>query len=199
MTYRLVDVEQQYKKSPETEFIPHSEERLNLQVGEVVRLMIETVDNAGNPEGLWVSVKFAKQGKYIGTLLEAPNMIPSLEMGSQIPFASEHIAHIWAEEGGDRWFDVGKLALVSKYMFDNKLWPGKIVRFKPSNAEYSGWIISSGKEPRGYEGDPGNFFPMRLGELARRFPPMAAVLARPIGDTFVWSVDLKEFKKVVPL
>lgn len=199
MTYRLVNVEQAYKKSPETEFIPHSEERLNLSVGDVVRLMIETSNSAGNPEGLWVSVKFSKQSKYIGTLLETPNTIPGLEQGSEIPFAPEHIANIWAEEGGERWFDVGKLALVSKYMFDNRLWPGKLVRFKPNNAEYSGWIICSGNEPRGYEGDSGNFFPMRLGELARRFPPLAAVLGRPIGDTFLWSADSKEFKKVVPL
>lgn len=198
MTYRLLNVEAKYKESPETEFLPHSEERLTLREGDTVRLMLLSA-SSNTPEGVWVSVKYSRAGKYIGSVIEAPNTISGLARGAEIAFGPEHIAHIWAEDGDLRWFDPGKFALVSKSLLENKQWPAKLIRFKSHNNDFSGWIITSGKEPRGFESDPNNFSSVTLGELANRFPPLASIFARPIGDSFKWSEERKEFVKIVAL
>lgn len=197
MSYRLIDVEAKYKQSPKTDFLPHSEERMGLSIGDTVRLILST--ESEEQHGMWFAVKFAKDLKFVGTLIEFNPSFPALESGSELPFGPQHVANIWSEKGDKRWFDPGQLALVSRQMFDGKEWPGKLIRFRHPNPEYSGWIIMAGTEPKAYMNDTANFFPMRVNELVKRYPPFAAVCARPHGDTFKWDDGKAEYSKVVPL
>ena len=89
LAFELVDGESMHATHPEEFWMPDLEGRMNLPVGESVKLVFIGRDT-GRGERMWVQVMSqAEDGSYIGTLMNQPICVPSLSAGDQIEFAAK--------------------------------------------------------------------------------------------------------------
>lgn len=196
MTYRLENFENVHRQQPKDFCIPRLEERLALQPGEHVLLgLVSETSNAQGPEPAWVRIEQVRQqSKYVGILLENPQTVQALRAGYRLDFGPENVAEIFVEEGGYRWIDEGKLSMVAATIIQENGWPGKLMRIPPMDQEYSGWFIMTGSEGSQYMRNMGNFTPIRLSEVVRRYPIMRSVLFAPVGTEWQWDGEALEYR-----
>lgn len=196
MTYRLENFENRHRQQPRDFCIPRLEERLSLQPGEHILVGLVAENSSGNPpEPAWVRIEQVRQqGKYVGILLENPQTVPALRAGYRLEINPEHVAEIFVEEGGHRWIDEGKLAMVAATIIQENGWPGKLMRIPPMAQEYSGWFVMTGSEASQYMRNISNFTPIRLAEVLRRYPIMRSVLFAPIGSEWQWDQEELEYR-----
>jgi hypothetical protein len=94
-----------HKEHPESFWIPPLEDRQNLKIGQVVKLIfeIETVNEreevSVSVERMWVMVAGKQGDYYMGRLMNEPaSQEPSDELylcnGAEIPFLAEHVIEI---------------------------------------------------------------------------------------------------------
>ena len=94
----LENVELIHRESPITFSIPRREQRENLQIGDLVKLvfLIDPPTSEGpNAERMWVEVKEVKKSGYLGALDNDPHYISNLKYGDLIGFSSENVAAIY--------------------------------------------------------------------------------------------------------
>jgi hypothetical protein len=67
MTWKLVDTERWAESHPDTFEIPSVEERMSLRVGDVAKVIFESLKPGYEPERMWVVVtEIHEPGKYTG-------------------------------------------------------------------------------------------------------------------------------------
>lgn len=89
--WRLADVEERAREAPNSFRIPSRQERETLQPGDAAKLIFTT---AGDGERMWVLVKLATDGHYVGSLENRPVVIEGLAPGDAIGFGPEHVADL---------------------------------------------------------------------------------------------------------
>lgn len=99
MHFELDDGEALHEEAPETFYIPPREQRANLQLGQLVKLVFriehdETVD----VERMWVIVEEATATGYIGSLNNQPVSTNELQIGALVAFGPQHIIQIYDDD-----------------------------------------------------------------------------------------------------
>ena len=197
----LQDVEALHRSHPRTYSIPRSEQRLNLKVGQLVKLVFlvdpQTIGGATG-ERMWVCVKEAKDDRYLGTLDNEPRIIETLKLGDEIHFGPEHVAALYCHPEGYE-LPYGKYAIVNKSILDESGWPSRVVRKPPPDDSFSGWWILTGKESRAEMSDHDYFEPIVVDELISQFRVLDSVLDEPIGTQWEWSDSESEYVRAPEL
>jgi hypothetical protein len=98
-----------HEAAPSTFWIPDAATREGLKVGDFAKLIFEiAVDNVEGPisiERMWVIVREAGAGGYFGLLDNEPDAIAENDefwVGTEIPFAPEHVIDIQAADDESR-------------------------------------------------------------------------------------------------
>jgi hypothetical protein len=191
----LQDVEAEHRLHPRTYSIPRSEQRLVLKVGQLVKLvfLVDPQTSGGaTGERMWVCVKEAKDGQYIGSLDNKPRIITTLNLGDDIHFGPEHVAALDCHPEGYR-LPYGKYAIVNKSILDEGGWPSRVIRNPPPDDSFSGWWILTGKESQAEMTDHNNFEPILVDELISQFRVLDSVLDEPVGTQWEWSDSESEY------
>jgi hypothetical protein len=185
--------------APETFFIPPAEVRHNLKAGDVVKLLffIRDPDPQGlEAERMWVDVKSADEGIYVGELLNAPSVIRDLKPGDRIVFEPKHVAAI-AVSQAEVGFRVDDRAIISRRLAASAFRPGRLQRDEPTHADDSGWVLLVGDETEPNHFDPQNFAAATLGFLADRFPELEEVFKEGRqGETWEWDETENRYRRV---
>ena len=104
-----------HRKSPATFEIPSDEERAQVQVGDMVKLLFlfdedwpdsEGEGRAGEPlvscERMWVTTTRVTEAGYEGRLESLPRTTDVIRPGERVSFQSDHIASIFIPETDQR-------------------------------------------------------------------------------------------------
>jgi hypothetical protein len=98
--WELESAVQRHLAAPSTFWIPSSEERRNLRVGQAAKLIfrIRVFDQAGSAEviteRMWVYVTARRGIVYEGRLQNQPESSPDFSLGTVVRFLAEHVADI---------------------------------------------------------------------------------------------------------
>jgi uncharacterized protein YegJ (DUF2314 family) len=95
-TYSLDDAESVAAEFPETFFIPPRQEREQVQVGDLVKLIFRIeIGNECSVERMWVAVtKKTKSRGFVGSLDNDPYCTDTIKSGMEVAFGPEHIIEI---------------------------------------------------------------------------------------------------------
>jgi len=185
--WALVDAEAQHAAYPDGFPIPGAEERYGLRAGDMVKLVfvLDPPPPSGpHAERMWVEVALADpDGSYEGWLTNRPVVITSLRHAALIAFEPRHVAGIAPQET-DVAFDGAMRAVVSDRALELDRSPGWVGHDEPVSEDDSGWSITAGDEPEDYFETSVEEVTsaMTLGDLARRFPPLAEVFGAGAGE-----------------
>lgn len=118
----LRSAEESHRENPRTFSIPRSDERKNLKVGDIVKMVFEPCQPEESAERMWIIVKKRTGKGYIGELNNQPATIDNLELGDEFEFGPEHVI---ATQTDKTRFDPpeGKTALVSPAIMRADAWP----------------------------------------------------------------------------
>lgn len=99
-SWRLVDAEILAKKHKDTFYKPSQQETDLLEVGDLVKLIIEgdCIDQNPISERMWVKITEIKGGEFKGELDNFPFYIDDLMPGDFISFGHKHIINIYIVE-----------------------------------------------------------------------------------------------------
>jgi hypothetical protein len=183
----LDDAEAKNAEAPASFFIPPATKRSSLVPGDRVKLLFafESTPDGWNGERMWVEVTSAREGAYVGTLLNQPEHIDTLAPGAEIEFGPQHVAgYSW--DPAELGYDASLHAWVSKEIVRGTDRP-LLVTMRPSenvsDEADSGWTVGQGYEPdRGtthFEWRP-------VGWLTDRFPELEPVFRAGDGN---WRWD----------
>jgi len=96
MEYTLDNGEELNRESPETFFIPARQERENLSLGKLVKLIFRiSFDEEQHVERMWVVIQERNADGYIGFLNNDPYCTEELRAGETVEFKPEHIIQIY--------------------------------------------------------------------------------------------------------
>lgn len=183
----LLDAESQHAAFPDAFPIPSAEERGELRIGDLVKLVFvldPPPPEGANAERMWVEVRSVQaDGSYDGWLTNHPVVIDSLEPKTVVAFESRHVAGI-ALRRDEVTFDVDLRAVVSQRALDLDGPPGWAGFDQPVDGRDSGWSVTAGNEPADYfDGDPSSTTRiLGLGELVQRYPALVEVFQAGEGE-----------------
>jgi hypothetical protein len=191
----LLDAEAAHREHPRTYSIPRRVVRDTLVPGDYVKLLFKVDPPAGwvEVERMWVEVVGSKDGAYTGRLANQPEHLPNLRPGDSITFRPEHVAAREAEPDDPLYSDPNAFAVVSRRVWDEDAWPGRLERHEIPDAQFSGWFVLAGDESEEYKSDKTNFSPVPQATLFDRFRVLDSGLEGPIGTTMVWSDEQAEY------
>jgi hypothetical protein len=193
--YRLANAEEKHAAAPRTFFIPPRAERENLAPGSLAKLLFELVDPAdGDPgaERMWVEVRQAQGGRYVGSLANVPAAITTIEKDGLVEFGPEHVISTV-----DDWPLLGKKVFVSRRSHEQDVRPGYVYREDPDNEQDSGWRALVGDESHDEVDDPGNVLLQELGFLLDRWPELRPVLeSDPRNGSWAWDPRAERYVPV---
>ena len=191
----LEDAEARHREAPRTFSIPRAQQRHALKRGDRAKLVFlaDPPSATGHDaERMWVQVLEARPGSYAGALDNVPSFIADLQPGDRIEFAPEHVCAI--ELPGAAPVPYGEAVVVSRLVADEGAWPGELRRYPPPEPGWSGWFVFACIEGDEFRRDQGNFSPMSVDELLRRFRVLDSVLDEPVGTGWVWNPDALEYE-----
>lgn len=191
----LLDAEAAHREHPRTYSIPRRLVRESLVPGDYVKLLFKIDPPTAGlvVERMWVEVVDSKDGAYTGRLANQPGHLPNLRPGDIINFTPEHVAAREAEPDDPLYTDPNAFAVVSRRVWDEDTWPGRLERHEIPDAQFSGWFVLAGDETDEYKADQSNFVPVPQATLFERFRVLDSGLEGPIGATMVWSDDRAEY------
>lgn len=192
----LLDAEAAHREHPRTYSIPRRVVRETLVPGDYVKLLFKVDPPAGwvEVERMWVEVVGSKDGGYTGRLANKPEHLPNLRPGDRIAFRPEHVAAREAEPGDPLYTDPNAFAVVSRRVWDEDAWPGRLERHEIPDEQFGGWFVLAGDEADEYKADQSNFQPAPQGSLFDRFRVLDSGLEGPVGTTMVWNDDEAEYR-----
>ncbi|EGC29302.1 hypothetical protein DICPUDRAFT_99877 [Dictyostelium purpureum] len=189
--------------------IPSRQQILNLEKGDVVKLMFTENQDT---ERMWLSIEEIRKGEndqspinFTGKLDNQPYNIKSISLGSRIDFKDYHIIAIYdkpnefvhpslAHLPARIMAMTGKLCYVSKEYFNNEdKTLGYIYRENPVSSSDSGWRFTSGDEPDGYMQIKRNTQPVRITAILNRDDSFVGLLNSPINSHFVFDSEEKQW------
>jgi hypothetical protein len=192
----LLDAESAHREDPRTYSIPRRLVRETLEPGDYVKLLFKVDPPAGRVEveRMWVQVVGSKDGVHTGRLANKPEHLRNLRPGDRIDFRPEHVAAREAVAGDRRYTDPNAFAVVSRRVWDEGAWPGRLERREIRDEQFSGWFVLAGDEADEYKADASNFLPVPQANLFGRFRVLDSGLEGPIGTTMVWNDDEAEYR-----
>jgi hypothetical protein len=197
-SWYLEDAEDRARVAPDTFFIPPRDVRHDLTAGDIVKLLffIRNPEPGGlEAERMWVEVKSAAEGIYVGELLNAPSVIRDLKPGDRVVFEAKHVAAIAVSEA-EVGYRVDDRVIISRRLAASSFRPGRLRRDEPTHENDSGWVALIGNEQPDDFHDASLWAATQLGFLADRFPELEAVFreGRP-GDTWSWNDKIHEYER----
>lgn len=84
-------------------------------------------------------------------------------------------------------------AVVSRRVWDDDAWPGRLERRRLPDPQFSGWFVLAGDERSAYRDDPTNFVPVAQATLFERFRVLDPGLEGPVGTTMLWDDAAAEY------
>lgn len=185
----LQNVEESHRAAPITFSIPRSDQRASLQVGDLVKLIFEADPPASTgltAERMWVEVREARDGRFVGSLDNRPAFIADLEPGATVHFGPEHVAAIYASASGLA-IPYAHFARVTRDVFEERRFPIEAHRVEPTADDCSGWVLS------GEGGDAGDLKRVLVRDLIEWFRILDTILDEPVGTRWVWSPERLEY------
>lgn len=102
-TWWLADGEAQRAETPRSFWMPPRWRRKRLRLGQFAKVIFRFPprphERWGEPEGerMWVKVTGRRDGRYVGTLANDPDVLTELQFGDVIEFAPENVIAISSE------------------------------------------------------------------------------------------------------
>ena len=184
----LQDVEAVHREAPRTFSIPRSDQRNGLRPGDRVKLVFEA--DRPSPRGftaerMWVAVREARPGGYVGELTNTPSFLAGLQPGTVVEFGPRHVAALHDSPSGLA-LPFGLYARVSPEIAQGREWP--VAAFRgPPEPDSSGWVVLASEEPGG------ELVPMLVDELIDSYRVLDSILDEPVGTAWTWSPDALEY------
>jgi hypothetical protein len=95
MTWRLVDTERWAESHPDTFDIPSAEGRMSLHVGDVAKVIFESLTPGSSPERMWVMVtEIHEPGKYTGKVDSHSFNQELPRLGDPVQFESKNVMQL---------------------------------------------------------------------------------------------------------
>jgi hypothetical protein len=185
----LQNVETLHRADPVTFSIPRSDQRVSLQVGDLVKLIFtaDPPSPAGlTAERMWVAVHDVSDGRFVGLLDNQPSFIADLKPGDAVHFGPEHVAALYTSPSGLR-VPYRQFALVSRDLFDDGAFPVEAHRIPPETADSSGWVVLS------TSGHRDALARILVQALVARFRILDSILDEPVGTRWAWDSDRLEY------
>jgi hypothetical protein len=186
---RLQNVELSHRRSPISFSIPRSEQRKNLNLGDLVKLVFEA--DHPSPTGLtaermWVEVRAIQGSTFVGALDNTPSFLSNLQPGDLITFGPEHVAALQFSPSG---LDLphGLTAVASADLFAGRAFPTAAYREPPSDTNSSGWVILSDA------GAGVGLVPRQVNDLIASFRILDSILDEPVGTRWRWDSESLEY------
>jgi hypothetical protein len=183
--YTLLNAEKERRQNPRSFSIPRSEQRKNLPVGQIVKLIFDPC-SGGFSERMWVVVTGKTQSGYVGKLDDTPAFIRGLNAGDTVLFGPEHVV-AFTPSGEQLELPFGQTASASRDILQSGAWPVFAVRVHPAKPGDSGWQVFSSKSPQGELVD------VSVDELIAKFQVLDSILDEPEGTSWFWSEENLEF------
>lgn len=197
----LENVELAHRESPITYSIPRREQRENLQIGDLVKLVFlidPSITEGPNAERMWVEVKVVKEsGGYVGALDNDPHFISNLKYGDMIEFSPENVAALYVADK-EKQIPYEKKIMVSPEILEKEILPRFLIRKEPIDDQYSGWWLSGHKPDlvSGWEYED-KFVSLLVGDMVSKFMILDSVLDEPIGTQWIWNEDTLEYENLI--
>jgi hypothetical protein len=189
MGWRLDDVEERQRESPRHYPIPPSEERNNLQPGDLVKLVFLIDDNPEiDGERMWVEVESSDGDGFVGRLANQPRWVP-LPEGAEVRFQPRHVWAVVFEP-----IDATTLVIVSRRVLDDDAWPARLVR-QPPMEQFSGWQVFAGDEPPEWSHDPANARAVPVSQILDLFPVLESVFGDSRPGEWRWDKGALEYRR----
>jgi len=205
----LEDARELAETAPYTFYVPSPEVIAMLQPGDEVKLIFrydeeypEDEEEDVAVEQMWVRITEIDGDDFRGELNNDPIVIPDLQAGDEIEFASYHII--------DTQLDDPVLNIVQQYaalcfvtgrvLYDEQP-VGVLYRENPEEAdeempEFSGWNIMAGDEDDDYLEDPDNWHYVALGSVLNIDDRFIDVLDAPFDSEFEYDPEQGTFVEV---
>lgn len=185
----LQNVEASHREAPRTFSIPRSDQRSQLKVGALVKLIFQADGPSAKgftAERMWVQVVEIRASGFVGALDNQPSFLSNLQPGDRIAFGPEHVAALRASPSGlDLPF--GQFALVSRDVAEDGSWPAEAYRRQAGAVDSSGWVVL------GERGESPGMVPMLVDDLIAAFRILDSILDEPFGSRWVWDPDRVEY------
>ena len=187
----LRSAEESHRENPRTFSIPRSDERRNLNIGDIVKMVFEPCQAGESAERMWVIVRKRTEKGYIGELNNQPATIENLELGDEFEFGPEHVI---ATQTDKARFDPpeGKTARVSPAIMKADAWPLFARRVAATQEGDSGWRVFA---TRGAEGG-GSLIEVPAEDLLDKFAVLDSILYERGTSAWVWSEADLEYRRV---
>jgi hypothetical protein len=196
---KLLDAEAAHREHPRTFSIPRRSVRKSLRPGDQVKLLFKVNDPTGavEVERMWVEVARVENDRYLGRLDSDP-VHADLACGDWVEFGPEHVAARFTQPDDPLFIDPNSFAIVSRAVWDEGAWPGKLERRAVPDPTFSGWVVLAGEEDERFLSDPANFLPIVQSALLDRFRFLDSGLEGAVGTTMVWNKAELEYQVSAP-
>jgi hypothetical protein len=187
----LRSAEESHRENPRTFSIPRSDERRNLNVGDIVKMVFEPCQAGESAERMWVIVKKRTERGYIGELNNHPATIENLELGDELEFGPEHVI---ATQTDKARFDPpeGRTVLVSAAIMKADAWPLFARRVATTRQGDSGWRVFSTRGAERAE----SLIEMPAEDLLDKFAVLDSILYERGTSAWVWNEADLEYRRV---
>lgn len=160
----------------------------------MVFLAAEDAEEGTRAERMWVEVKGAAAGDYIGVLSNRPRYLKYIQQGEHVVFRPEHVCAIYVERNHELWINPELFLVVSKKILENEAWPQRAVRKKPQDETFSGWLIMPSDDESPDNVAAKEYVSLSAHDLMNKFPILDSVLGEPIGTDWSWDDEACEYK-----
>lgn len=118
MSWVITNAVERNRDYPKTFYIPTQEERMNVKVGDSVKIILEDLENG---ERVWVSIISKDNDKFEGELVSHPTLFP-IQYGERISFGEENIIDIRTKRLLDYRGEVIRVAMLIKNTYEPSDW-----------------------------------------------------------------------------
>jgi hypothetical protein len=173
-SWSLDSAEELNERNPRRFFIPPTEQRRRLKVGDRVKLVFSV--NPRRPvaigsERMWVEIRATHSGGYVGCLLDTPLVISELRQGDAVEFGPEHVASIEMDEDVVGFDPVAEAEVDPEILEENRE-PILMYKDGPGSDTRGRWHVLLSR-PQEAATEPSRKTYMSLGYLVDLFPKTA--------------------------
>jgi hypothetical protein len=190
----LLDAEHEHRVNPMSFSIPRSDVRKSLERGATVKLLF-SVGPGVRPsvERMWVEVEEVGGDRYVGRLLNVPEVISDLAVDARITFGPEHIAAIDRRTPHEPLPE--QFAVVSERMWRESARPERAARRVSPDAAFSGWFVFGAGDPEVPPADFAGFVPVPHAALTTRYRAFDSIEDEPPGTAWRWDAEAVEWTR----